>query len=131
MMGKGRVSMKRKDREVCQEVLRLADLLEEDLAKLQLQLNDTDLNVTSAMIETVIKRFMGANQEIAKVRGEIDTTVLKSEAMAVQQGFDYVVNAYEEEKKGKVQEIIQFTLMPRVKTWRAKVHEVIGPYAEK
>ncbi|GEL08134.1 hypothetical protein [Salisediminibacterium halotolerans] len=123
--------MKRKDREVCQEVLRLADLLEEELAQLHKQLNDNNLKVSSAMIESVIKRFMSANQEIAKVRGEIDTTVLKSEAMAVQQGFDYVVNAYEEEQVGKVLEIIQFTLKPRVKTWRAKVHDVIGPYAQK
>lgn len=83
--------------------------------------------------ETVIRLFADLLTAFNAIEGSIENLPLDKNSLVettdkLRQAFDYIVSALEEGNSAKVQEMLQFTLVPMYKNWKVELEEAFNPF---
>ena len=92
--------------------LELSETILEGLQHIQKHLSEGKSEQSVFMFEDVLEAYTAISATIEPVINELNNESISSKQTGFSQAADLVVTAYEEENYAKVQEILQFTLVP-------------------
>ena len=114
--------------EVMKKSLELSETILEGLQHIQKLLNEGKNEQSVFMFEDALEAYTAISTTIEPVINELNNESISAQQAAFSQAADLVVTAYEEKNYAKVQEILQFTLVPRFKKLKEQLEEAFKPY---
>ena len=114
--------------EVMKKSLELSETILEGLQHIQKLLSEGKSEQSVFMFEDVLEAYTAISATIEPVINELNNESISAQQAAFSQAADLVVTAYEEKNYAKVQEILQFTLVPRFKKLKEELEQAFKPY---
>lgn len=114
--------------EVMKQSLELSETLLEGLQHIQKLLNEGKSEQTIFLFEDTLVAYETIARTVESVVNELNNESIPAQQAVFSQAADLVVTAYEERNYAKVQEVLQFTLVPRFKKLKEQLEEVFKPY---
>lgn len=114
--------------EVIRISLDLSETIFEGLEHIQKILGEGKFEQTIFLFEDVLEAFSSIERSIEPIIKKVDREALDEQLVSVKNALEIVVSTYEEKNYAKVQEVMQFTLRPQFKKFKAKIEEVFNPY---
>ncbi|WP_188206706.1 hypothetical protein [Alkalibacillus aidingensis] len=109
--------------QILKQSIDLSQTMLQGLEHIQALLNDGKFEETMYLFEDVVRAHLSVSKSLINKK-EIDVSKINEKSQNIQDSFDKVVKAYETNDKGSVQQILQFTLIPKVKEWHEELDEV-------
>ncbi|GAE94582.1 hypothetical protein JCM21714_3753 [Gracilibacillus boraciitolerans JCM 21714] len=117
-----------KQYEIMQQALVLAETLQEGILHIQTELNQSNFSNTMYLFEDVVHAFSSIESANKQLNESVISEELFEQTDKVKKAIELVVNQYELGNKGKVQEILQFNLLPAIKRWRTTMEQSFHPF---
>lgn len=114
--------------EVMKQSVELSETILEGLQHIQKLLSEGKHEQSVFMFEDVLQGFATIERTIAPAVKELYNESIPAKQAEFSQAADLVVTAYEEKNYAKVQEVLQFTLVPRFKKLKAELEQAFNPY---
>ncbi len=114
--------------DVMKQSVELSDTLLEGLQHIQKLLGEGNAEQTIYMFEDVLLAYSTIEGSIEPIKEELKNEELTTSAIKLKQTLELVVSNYEAKDYNKVQEVIQFTLVPQVKKWKQQLQGAFQPY---
>lgn len=114
--------------DVMKQSYELVDTIVEGLEHIQQLLKDGSLEQTLYLVEDVIVGYSTVERSILPISEELENDTISSLTNEVKVALRQLANAYEEQKHGEVQEVLQFHVLPLVKKWKRELDEAFAPY---
>lgn len=108
--------------------LELTETILEGLQNIQRLLNEGKHEQSVFMFEDVLQAFATIGGTIAPALKELNNESISLQQAEFSQAADLVVTGYEEKNYTKVQEILQFTIIPRFKKLKEELEQTFNPY---
>lgn len=115
------VDIMRRSLELCETIL-------EGLVHIQKNLNEGNSEQTLYLFEDVLTAYTTICTSIEPVIDSIKETRLEDAHKSLNTLTELVVSAYEQRNYGKVQEILQFSLIPQFKRWKEQLEQSFHPH---
>jgi len=106
----------------------LADTCLKGLEHIRSKLNQGEFNSTLMMFHDSANAFHQMQKSIQTVLKELPDNELELLSDSLRDTIELVVSTYEQEDRGKVLEILQFTLLPQYKKWQDELNRCFQPY---
>ncbi|MBO8138812.1 MAG: hypothetical protein H0Z40_11955 [Desulfotomaculum sp.] len=116
--------------EVMKRATELAETCLEGLEHVKKKLNEGHFESTMLLFHDSLDAFFRMQASVQPILGELPPNELESRADSLRDAFELAVSAYEQGDRAKVQEIMQFTLVPTYKKWQAELNRCLRPYLE-
>lgn len=100
----------------------------EGLTHIQQLLKEGKFKDTIPLFSDVVHAFSVIENSVDNLPVEMLSDDSKSLTTKVRDALDLVVGSYELEQSGKVQEMLQFTLIPRYRRWMEELDRIFNPY---
>ncbi|UOQ85179.1 hypothetical protein [Gracilibacillus salinarum] len=117
-----------KQPQVMQQSLHLSETIEEGVLHIQSQLKIGELAETFYLFEDVVQAFASIETAVEGLDEGFDSASVQTETNKLRQTISLVVDQYEANNIGKVQEILQFSIVPAVKRWRTEMENAFHPH---
>ena len=115
------------NRDVAQKLLELSKTGLEGLEYVRDQMGLGKYEQSMSVFTDVVYAFTEIEDVLRSTyQPEQDTNGLLSATDSLKDGFDWMVKAYEE--RGRLQEILQLTLMVRYKAWQKELEQSLSQY---
>ncbi len=106
----------------------LSDTCLEGLEHVKSKLKEGEFESTMMMFHDSANAFYQMLKSIQPVLKELPGNELESLSDSLRDTLELVVSAYAQGDRGKVLEILQFTLLPQYKKWQAELNRCFQPY---
>ncbi|WP_339213811.1 hypothetical protein [Ornithinibacillus sp. FSL M8-0202] len=114
--------------DVMKQSLELQDTLMEGLKHIQIQINEGKYEDSILLFEEAVRAYSMIEKSLKGLpEGVLSDENIKL-AEKVKVTIELVVSAYESYSYGKVQEILQFTLIPSFKKWKSELEKNFNQY---
>ncbi|SES27210.1 hypothetical protein SAMN04487944_1319 [Gracilibacillus ureilyticus] len=114
--------------DIIKNVLTLSETVMEGLLHIQSALNERQLEETMFLFEDIIQAFATIEGAINNLDSTYKSEEIIDKTTKVQQGLEVAVQQYEVKHRGKLQEVLQFNLLPSVKKWRQELENGFQKY---
>ncbi|MCL7746704.1 hypothetical protein [Halalkalibacter alkaliphilus] len=114
--------------EVMKQSVELSGTIVEGLEHIQKLIGEGKVQRTIYMFEDVLLAYSTIEKSIEPINSKLESEQLGLATTNLKQTLELVVESYEEKDYGKVQGILQFTLIPQVKKWREELTSAFKPY---
>lgn len=114
--------------EVMKKSLDLSETILEGLQHTKKLLSEGKHEQSVFIFEDILQAFATIGRTIAPVLKELNNESISLKQAEFSQAADLVVTGYEEKNYTKVQEILQFTLIPRFKKLKEELEQTFNPY---
>ncbi|QKS72351.1 hypothetical protein FLK61_37620 [Paenalkalicoccus suaedae] len=114
--------------EVTQRSVALAETMQEGVAHIKKLLQEGKYEQTVSLLDDIVQGFASVSASINQIKDDIDTENIRVAEANLRNGFDAIVTAYERKNYGQAQEIIQFTLQPKLKAWHDAMEDSFKSY---
>ena len=106
----------------------LTETILEGLQHIQKLLGEGKHGQTIYMFKDVLLAYSSIEKSLEPIKGELANEELTSIARNLKHILELVVDYYEAKQYGKVQEVMQFTLIPQVKKWKDELQKAFQSY---
>ncbi|MBU8905995.1 hypothetical protein KH400_05245 [Desertibacillus haloalkaliphilus] len=106
----------------------LTETILEGLQHIQKLLGEGKFEETMYLFEDAVAGFTTIVRSIGPVQKELNNDELETKINSVKNALDLVVGTYESNSHGKVQEIMQFTLVPQFMKLKQELERAFEPY---
>ncbi len=106
----------------------LSDTCLESLKHIKSKFNQGEFESTMMMFHDSANAFYQMQKSIQTVLKELPDNELELLSDSLRDTIELVVSTYEQEDRGKVLEILQFTLLPQYKKWQDELNRCFQPY---
>ncbi|WP_099159839.1 hypothetical protein [Virgibacillus ndiopensis] len=100
----------------------------EGLQHMQTLLNDGKFEDTIPLFNNIVEAFSVVENSVVTLPKEVFSNETQSLTTKVKDALNLVVSSFELKNFGKIQEILQFTLIPSYKKWMEELDEMFQPY---
>ena len=115
-------------REVMNRILELSDTTLEGLEHIKQRTMEGYFEQTTELFTDVMSAFHQMEKALEPLLDELETGELKPRTEELVQAMRLMLAAYEGEQDVKPVEILQFSLLPRYRSWQEALREAMGPY---
>ncbi|SFE52152.1 hypothetical protein [Alteribacillus iranensis] len=113
---------------VMKQSVELTDTMIEGLQHIQSLFSEGKMESTMFLFEDIVTAFSSVEGAIQPVMEELSQQDLDNHLQRVRNALEVTVTAYERKQYGKVQEIIQFTLLPQTTSLQQNLETAFQPY---
>lgn len=114
--------------DVMKQAVELSGTMLEGLQHIQKLLGEGKFEETMYLFEDVISAFSTIDLSIVPVIEILDNHVINERSKKINRALEHVVSCYEVKSHIRVQEAMQFTLVPEVKKWKEELDKAFQPY---
>ncbi|WP_077214806.1 hypothetical protein [Bacillus dakarensis] len=114
--------------EVMKQSLELSETILEGLQHIQKLLSEGKSEQTIFLFEDTLLAYETISKAINLAVTELNNESISAKQAEFSQAADLVVTAYEEKNYAKVQEILQFTLVPQFKKLKEELEQAFNPF---
>ncbi|WP_404454400.1 hypothetical protein LG329_05560 [Virgibacillus necropolis] len=114
--------------EVMKQSAELLDTVYEGLQHMQQLLKEGKFEETIPLFGDIVYAFSTIENSVSELPDEILSDDSKALTTKVRNALDHVVGSYESKEYGKVQEVLQFTLMPSYRKWMEELDEAFRSF---
>ena len=114
--------------DVMKRTTELAETCLKGLEHVKSKLNEGEFDSTMMMFHDSANAFYQMHKSIQPVLKELPDNELESLSASLRDTIELDVSTYEQGDRGKVLEILQFTLLPQYKKWQAELNRCFRPY---
>ncbi|MCF8009864.1 MAG: hypothetical protein K9L17_03520 [Clostridiales bacterium] len=114
--------------DIMKKITELAETCLEGLEYIKSKLKQGEFDSTMMMFHDSADAFYQMHRSIQPVLEKLPDNNLESMSDSLHDIIELVVSTYEQGNRGKVMEILQFTLVPRYKKWKAELNNTFSPY---
>ncbi|WP_018921978.1 hypothetical protein [Salsuginibacillus kocurii] len=115
-------------REVFEKSLDLSATIIEGAEHTQTLLTNENYDESVRLMNDVMTGYSSVQSALEQIDPEqIDLFPVLEQGKQVEASIEHIVTAFEEETYGKANEILQFTLIPRLKKWQHEMNTLFGP----
>jgi RNA binding exosome subunit len=100
----------------------------EGLQHIQTLLSEGKFEDSIFLFENTVQAFSTIENSLKGFPDDILTEDIQTITNNVRNAFEIVVSSYETKNYAKVQEVLQFTLIPRYKNWEHELEKTFNPY---
>jgi|SRR5690625_1038114 len=119
--------MERK-REVMRQCISLVEIIQEGLAHVQQQIKEGRFESTISLFKDIVYAYERVETSIIGLEDDILSEKAKTLQAQIIKGLDATVQSYEISAYGKVNEVLQFTLIPSFRKWHDQLDMDFGKY---
>lgn len=113
---------------VMQQATELTETMVEGLKHIQKLLGTGKFEESVILLENVVASFASVEQSIVPVKAKLDNHAIEAKTERVKEALNLILDACEAMNYGKVQEMMQFTLIPQVQRWQKELAQAFNPY---
>lgn len=113
---------------VMQQATELTETMVEGLKHIQKLLGTGKFEESVILLENVVASFASVEQSIVPVKAKLDNHAIDAKSERVKEALNLILDACETSNYGKVQEMMQFTLIPQVQKWQKEIVQAFNPY---
>ncbi|MBM7096854.1 hypothetical protein JSY36_14050 [Bacillus sp. H-16] len=114
--------------DVMKQSVTLTGTIIEGLQHIQKELGEGKLQDTVFLFEDVVAGFLAVENSLMPVKEELEMKSVEENLTSLKNSLELVVTAYEAKDIAKVQELMQFTLVPQVKKLKEELEDMFQPY---
>ncbi|WP_240374119.1 hypothetical protein [Bacillus piscicola] len=114
--------------DVMKQSVELSHTMIEGLQHMQTLFGQGKMEDTVFLFEDIVAAFSSVEEAVAPVAPDMPQSDLETKLQQVQRALEVTVTAYEKKQYGKVQEIIQFTVLPKCKELHQELETAFQPY---
>ncbi|MBU9711756.1 hypothetical protein [Evansella tamaricis] len=114
--------------EVMKRTKELTDTMLEGLEHINELFKDGKYEETIQLFESVVVAYTTIQNSLEPIKEKLNNGDLESTTKNFNHILELVVDYYETKDYGRVQEVIQFTLLPHVKKWRGELETAFEPF---
>jgi hypothetical protein len=114
--------------EVMKQAIELIETMQEGIGHIRTQLNKGQYEQSVILFEDVMIAYATVERSLTPVLEGWGNEDVTPEMLKLRQSLEFIVSAYEQREYGKVIEIMQFSLIPQVKTWKEELEKAFHPY---
>lgn len=114
--------------DVMKQSLTLTGTIIEGLQHIQKELGEGKLQETVFLFEDVVAGFLAVENSLMPVKEELEMKSVEDKLTSLKNTLELVVTAYEAKDQAKVQELMQFTIVPQFKELKEELEETFQPY---
>lgn len=108
-------------REIALQSLELLDTMGEGITYIKQKLSELKTEETMGILSDTISGFSAVERGIESISGELGENSVKEKSEKLKRAFDILVSEYESNSGRKAYEIVQITLEPAFKNWKAEM----------
>ncbi|KAB8139474.1 hypothetical protein F9U64_00115 [Gracilibacillus oryzae] len=116
-----------KQLDVMKNVLGLSETVLEGVLHIQSALKERQMEETMYLFEDIIHAFATIENAINELDDEYVSEEVTNHMKKVQKGLEAAVQQYEVEISGRLQEVLQFNLVPATKNWKIALENQFNP----
>src|SRR5690625_1546206 len=113
---------------VMKQSIELLNTVQEGLEHVQALLKEGKFEESIPLFGDIVLGFSTTERTVVRLPEEILYEEVKTFTIKVRKALDLVVGTYETKNYYKMQEILQFTLLPRFKRWKDLLEEMFSSY---
>jgi len=113
---------------VMKQSIELLNTVQEGLEHVQALLKEGKFEESIPLFGDIVLGFSTTERTVVRLPEEILYEEVKTFTIKVRKALDLVVGTYETKDYYKMQEILQFTLLPRFKRWKDLLEEMFSSY---
>jgi len=117
-----------KKREVMKQSLELLQTIQEGLTHVQQSLNERKYDQTISLFEDAVYAFNTVENSVRGLGSEFVSDAADQTRERIVKGLDTAVGFYEQNAFGRVQETLQFTLIPAFEQWKKQLNLDFGKH---
>ena len=115
-------------REIMNRILELSDTTLEGLEHIKQRTLEGYFEQTTELFTDVMSAFHQMETALEPLLDDLETGELKAKTEELVQAMRLLLAAYEGEKDVRPIEILQFSLLPRYRSWQEALRDAMGPY---
>jgi hypothetical protein len=92
------------------------------------RLNEGAFEDTIRLMDDLVNGFYQIERSLQGFISKLPLNQIEGLTNRVRSAMEHTISAYEQGDGGKVLEIIQFNLLPSLKSWKAELDQVLSPY---
>ena len=115
-------------REIMNRILELSDTTLEGLEHIKQRTMEGYFEQTTELFTDVMSAFHQMETALEPLLDDLETGELKAKTEELVQAMRLLLAAYEGEKDVRPIEILQFSLLPRYRSWQEALRGAMGPY---
>jgi len=114
--------------EVMKKIMELTDTMEEGMEHIKEKLNQRAPGKAVKMLLDTTTAFTHIEEALEPMLEELPENSIQEKTDKLRSALAVMVSEYEKSKGLRGREILQFSLEPAFKNWRAELEEVLKPY---
>lgn len=115
---------------IMKQSLELSETILEGLQHIQKLLGEGKFEQTIYLYEDVLLAFSAIEKSVEPLKDELNSETFNSATTNLKYIMELVVDHYEEKNYAKVQEVMQFTLVPQFKKVKQELELAFKPYLQ-
>ncbi len=116
------------EQEVIRKTLDLLETMEEGLTYIKEKLKELNIEVTMPILADTINAFSTIEESANSFLKDATSGDMAENTDKLRKAFNFIVEEYENDRGQKALEIMQLTLEPAFKSWKAELERVLRPY---
>ncbi|GBF76279.1 hypothetical protein PA598K_04734 [Paenibacillus sp. 598K] len=114
--------------DVIRKVLELSDTCQQAIEHIKSMLNEGAFDQTTSLMSDTFEGFYQLEKALPSLKKQLSDHNIESLVLQLKQSFEQVVSAYEQGRRGLVQERIQFNLQPTFHNLHGELESILRPY---